>query len=119
MQQEKFLMFRNRLQKVHRHLRRQAHRLKVCCYRVYDHDLPEFPLCIEIYEDKVYAAEYKRHHKMSETQHEEWMEKSLNVIREVLDVSADNIFLKLRLRKPGRLGQYQKTSAEQHELVVH
>jgi len=119
MQEEKFLMFRNRLQKVHRHLRRQAHRLEVSCYRVYDHDLPEFPLCIEVYEDKVYIAEYKRHHKMSEAQHDEWMGKSLNVISEVLDVSADNTFLKLRQRKAGRLGQYQKTADERHELVVH
>ena len=119
MREEKFLMFRNRLQKVHRHLRRQAHRLKVSCYRVYDHDLPEFPFCIEIYEDSVYTAEYKRHHKMSETLHDEWMEKSLNVIREVLNVSAEKTFLKLRQRKAGRLAQYQKTAAEQHELVVH
>ena len=119
MQEEKFLMFRNRLQKVHRHLRRQARRLKVSCYRVYDHDLPEFPLCIEIYEDKVYTAEYKRQHKMTEGQHDEWMEKTLNVIREVLDASTGNTFLKLRQRKAGRLGQYQKTADERHEFVVH
>jgi 23S rRNA (cytosine1962-C5)-methyltransferase len=56
---------------------------------------------------------------MSETQHDAWMGKSLNVISEVLNVSADNIFLKLRQRKAGRLGQYQKTADEGHELVVH
>jgi len=39
---EKFNMFRNRLEKVNRHLSRQAKRQLISCYRVYDHDLPEF-----------------------------------------------------------------------------
>jgi 23S rRNA (cytosine1962-C5)-methyltransferase len=48
----------------------------------------------------------------------EWMEKSLLVICEVLNVSKENIFLKLRQRKPGRLGQYQKFDEVQHEFIV-
>ncbi|HEV8283228.1 MAG TPA: class I SAM-dependent methyltransferase [Chitinophagaceae bacterium] len=112
-------MFRNRLQKVYRHLSRQAKRLNVFCYRVYDHDLPEFPFCIEIYEDKLYVAEYKRRHNMSEQEHDEWIEKSLHVMNEILEISKENIFLKLRQRKPGRLGQYQKTGGQQHEFIVH
>ena len=59
-------MFRNRLVKVFRHLRKQARRLGVSCYRVYDHDLPEFPFSIEFYGDNLYVAEYKRHHGMTE-----------------------------------------------------
>jgi 23S rRNA (cytosine1962-C5)-methyltransferase len=119
MQEQKIIMFRNRLQKVYRHLSRQAKRLNVFCYRVYDHDLPEFPFCIEIYEDKLYVAEYKRRHNMSEQEHDEWIEKSLHVMNEILEISKENIFLKLRQRKPGRLGQYQKTGGQQHEFIVH
>src|SRR5215216_1883748 len=99
MQDEKFIMFRNRLQKVARHLGKQAQRLRVSCYRVYDHDLPEFPLCIEFYEDKLYVAEYKRRHGMTEEEHDEWMQQTLNVISDVLDMPHENIFLKLRQRK--------------------
>ncbi|MBD0289377.1 MAG: SAM-dependent methyltransferase, partial [Flavisolibacter sp.] len=36
-------MFRNRLEKVYRHISRQAHRQGITSYRIYDHDLPEFP----------------------------------------------------------------------------
>jgi 23S rRNA (cytosine1962-C5)-methyltransferase len=118
MQQEKMDMFRNRLLKVFRHIGKQARRLGVTCYRVYDHDLPEFPLCIEFYGDKLYVAEYKRRHNMTEEEHDEWMEESLNVICEILSVSKENIFLKLRQRKPGRLGQYQKFDEVQHEFIV-
>lgn len=111
-------MFRNRLVKVSRHLSKQARRLNLDCYRLYDHDLPEFPFCIEFYNDKLYVAEYKRRHGMSEEEHDQWMEKSLETISEVLAVNKDNIFLKLRQRKPGRLGQYQRINEEQHEFVV-
>ena len=111
-------MFRNRLSKVFRHTGKQAKRLGASCYRVYDHDLPEFPFCIEFYGDKLYVAEYKRRHNMSEEEHDEWMEKSIEVICEILAVTKENIFLKLRQRKPGRLGQYQKFDEVQHEFIV-
>lgn len=97
---------------------KQAKRLGISCYRVYDHDLPEFPFCIEYYGDKLYVAEYKRRHGMTDEEHDVWMEESLAVIMEVLSVSKENIFLKLRQRKPGRLGQYQKYDEVQHEFEV-
>jgi 23S rRNA (cytosine1962-C5)-methyltransferase len=118
MLQEKLMMFRNRLTKVYRHLGKQARRMGISCYRLYDHDLPEFPLCIEFYGDKLSVAEYKRQHGMTEEEHDEWMEHTIGVITEVVNVAKENIFLKLRQRKPGRLGQYQKFDQVQHEFEV-
>ena len=114
----KFLMFRNRLQKVYKHLSRQALRQNVSCFRVYDHDLPEFPFIIERYEENVYVSEYKRHHKMSGEEHETWLKKSGEIIADVLEVESKNIFFKLRQKKEGRLGQYQKLDERKHEFVV-
>ncbi len=111
-------MFQNRLTKVFRHLGKQARRQGISCYRVYDHDLPEFPFCIEFYGEKLYVAEYKRQHGMTDDQHDDWMEQSLAIITAVLAVEKENIFLKLRQRKPGRLGQYQKFDEVLHEFMV-
>ena len=119
MTDDKFLMFRNRLEKVYRHLSKQAKRMEVTCYRLYDHDLPEFPFCIEIYEQNIYVAEYKRRHGMSDEEHEEWIRKSIVIICEVLKVTEENVYLKLRQKKPGRLGQYQKTAENRSEFIVH
>lgn len=116
---DKFIMFRNRLEKVYRHLGKLAKKKGVTCYRLYDHDLPEFPFCIEIYEVNVYVAEYKRRHGMEENEHDQWIEKSIDVVSEVLQADKENIFLKLRQKKPGRLGQYQKTGESRSEFVVH
>ena len=112
-------MFSNRLTKVFRHIGKQAGKQGIRCYRIYDHDLPEFPFCIEFYEDKLYVAEYKRRHGMTEEQHDEWMEQCLLVVSEVLTMPKGNIFLRLRQRKAGRLGQYQKLNNAQHEFIVH
>lgn len=116
--QDKFDMFRNRLEKVYRHLGKTAKRQGVSCYRIYDHDLPEFPLCVELYGDKLYVAEYKRRHGLDDDEHETWLSKALQVLSEVLSVPEDHIFLKLRQRKPGRLGQYQRLEQAHNEWIV-
>jgi len=115
----KYLMFRNRLEKVYRHLKKQAKKQGITCYRIYDHDLPEFPLIIEIYEDKLHVSEYKRRHLMSEEEHEEWLNECVKIMRDVIQISEGNIFLKTRKRKEGRGNQYQKTGESKNELVVH
>lgn len=115
---EKFEMFRNRLTKVYRHISKQARRQGITCYRVYDHDLPEFPFCIEIYENNIYLAEYKRRHTLTEEEHEQWLEDCIQVISEILELPSDNVYIKQRQRKAGRLGQYQRVATEQDFFVV-
>ena len=114
----KYLMFKNRLEKVYRHLSKQAKRQYITCYRVYDHDLPEFPLLIEIYETRVYVSEYKRKHDLSDEEHDQWWEQCRKIISEMLKVDENDIFLKLRQRKESRLGQYQKVDTRKTEFIV-
>jgi 23S rRNA (cytosine1962-C5)-methyltransferase len=118
MSEEKLVMFRNRLQKVWRHVSKLAKRQGVTCYRVYDHDLPEFPFCIELYEDKVYLAEYQRRHGMSEEDHSAWLESCVPVISGILEAPDEQIYFRERRRKAGRLDQYEKLGSEQEFFVV-
>ena len=111
-------MFRNRLAKTWRHTSKLAKRQGVTCYRVYDHDLPEFPFCIELYEDKVYLAEYQRRHGMSEDDHAAWLESCVPVICGVLEVPDERIYFRERRRKAGRSDQYEKLASEQEFFVV-
>lgn len=111
-------MFENRLAKVLRHTGKQAKRLQVGCYRVYDRDLPEFPLIIDMYEDKVYLSEYKARHHLTEEQHEAWLQQSIQAIAKVTQVADSNIYVKHRKRKSGRQDQYQKTGEEMEFFTV-
>ena len=111
-------MFRNRLLKVYKHRSKLARRQQVSCYRIYDHDLTEFPFCIELYEDKVYLAEYLRRHGMEDEEHDAWLDKCLEVITEVTEVQATHIYVRQRKRMSHREGQYEKIDTKQEFFTV-
>ena len=111
-------MFRNRLAKVYKHRSKQANRQNISCYRLYDHDIPEFPFIIDVYENNLYVSEYKRRHGMEEEEHQQWIEASIVVMTEITGIPDENIFSRQRQRKAGRLGQYEKISSEKSEFVV-
>ena len=115
---EKLVMFQNRLHKVYKHKSKQANRQNITCYRVYDHDLPEFPFCIELYDDKVYLAEYLRRHGMTDEEHEQWLEECVAVICALLPVADANVYIKQRKRKANRLDQYEKTDTKAEYFSV-
>ena len=118
MSEEKLQMFRNRLLKMYRHISKLARRQGITCYRIYDHDLPEFPFCIELYEDKVYLAEYNRRHGMTDEEHDAWLEGCVPVISGILEVPDEKIYFRQRRRKAGRLDQYEKLASEQEFFTV-
>lgn len=105
---DKLIMFQNRLQKVFKHKSKQAKRLQVSCWRLYEHDLPEFPFCIEIYDDKVYLAEYARKHGMSEEEHDLWLDDCMDIISELLQVPIEKIYVRQRKKMHHRSQQYER-----------
>jgi len=119
MTEEKFIMFRNRLAKVFRHIGKIAKRQNISCYRVYDYDLPEFPFCIEIYDDKIYLAEYKKRFEMADKEHGEWLDECLKIISEITQIPSEKIYARQRQRKEGREGQYEKLDSKEEFFAVH
>ena len=114
----KLPMFENRLRKMYKHYAKLARRQEVACFRFYDHDLPEFPFAIDLYKDVVHAAEYKRRHGMEDEEYDAWLEACKEVIASVLEMPKEAIFMKVRQRKAGRQGQYEKFSEERVERIV-
>jgi len=111
-------MFRNRLAKVYKHRSKQAKRMQVSCYRIYDHDLPEFPFCIELYEDKLYLAEYLRRHGMTDEEHDAWLDNCLLIISEITGIDPALIYVRQRKRMSHREGQYEKIDTKQEFFTV-
>jgi 23S rRNA (cytosine1962-C5)-methyltransferase len=113
----KYEMFANRLRKNVRHLRKWAVRQDISCYRLYDNDMPEFPLAIDRYEDIVHVAEYAREHGMEPDEHAAWLQRCVETISTVLEVDAPLIFLKFRQRQKG-LTQYDRFNRLGAEYIV-
>jgi 23S rRNA (cytosine1962-C5)-methyltransferase len=115
---DKLQMFQNRLLKVYKHKSKLARRQHISCYRVYDHDLPEFPFAVELYEDKVYLAEYLRRHGMDEEAHEAWLDSCKETISNTLDVPVEKIYDRQRRKMHHRSQQYEKLNVQEEFFTV-
>ena len=103
-------MLANRLRKNLKEFSRWAEREGISCYRLYDADMPEYNLAIDLYHgDKlwVHVQEYAAPKTIEEEKSKARLKEALAVIPGVLDVPYEQLFLKVRQRQKGT-SQYEK-----------
>ncbi len=100
-------MFANRLRKNLRNLGRWARQQGIGCYRLYDADLPEYALAIDLYEQWVHVQEYEAPRTIDPDLAAARLREALAVLPEVLGVPAAVVYLKVRRRQKGS-AQYGK-----------
>jgi 23S rRNA (guanine2445-N2)-methyltransferase / 23S rRNA (guanine2069-N7)-methyltransferase len=99
--------FANRLQKNLRKLLKWAEREGVTCFRVYDRDIPEYNVSVDIYGKWIQVQEYAPPSSVDADLAASRLSLVLAVIRETLGVKRERIFIKTRLRQKGK-HQYEK-----------
>ncbi len=107
--------FSNRLRKNRRHWSKWARRRGIGCYRLYDRDIPEFPLAIDWYEGEVHAQVFAR--KGQEPLDDADEEKIGIAICEAMEIPAEALAFKTRQRQRG-LSQYEKTGQRGRPRIV-
>ena len=100
-------MFANRLRKNLKKLKKWANREGIDCYRIYDTDLPEYAVAVDLYGDEVHLQEYRAPKEIDENKAVERLREVQDAIPLVLDLSPDKIHLKVRQQQKGNL-QYEK-----------
>ncbi|MFK5927510.1 MAG: bifunctional 23S rRNA (guanine(2069)-N(7))-methyltransferase RlmK/23S rRNA (guanine(2445)-N(2))-methyltransferase RlmL [Desulfuromusa sp.] len=100
-------MFANRLRKNLKKLKKWAVREEVDCYRLYDADLPEYAVAVDLYGDEVHLQEYRAPKEIDERKSAERLREVQDAIPLVLDLFPDKIHLKVRQQQKGNL-QYEK-----------
>jgi len=110
-------MFANRLEKNRRRLKKWLKRSGETCYRLYDADMPEYALAIDVYGERVHVQEYAAPKSVDAAQAQKRLFEALAVIPEVLEVDPARVVVKRRERQSGR-AQYQKqaTTGERFEV---
>ena len=114
-------MFANRLRKNRKQLARWREREGVSCYRVYDADMPEYAVAVDVYEGEqrwVHVQEYEAPKSIDATKARLRLRESLGVIIEEFELSRDNLFFKVRRRQRGS-SQYTKLAESRHVHEVH
>jgi len=104
-------MLANRLRKNLRKLRRWVKREQITCYRVYDADLPEYALSVDLYGNWVHVQENDRPDSVDPLKAETRLHDGLAAIRELFELSAQDVFVKHRGRQRGT-SQYEKLGDE-------
>lgn len=109
--------FANRLRKNAKHWSKWARRQHVECYRVYDRDIPEFPLAIDIYGARAHLQEFDTGWQISDEEHAAWVHSIKDAVSEVLQLPLEAVTFKLRARQKG-LAQYEKTGSRGDNFIV-
>ncbi|WP_069383492.1 bifunctional 23S rRNA (guanine(2069)-N(7))-methyltransferase RlmK/23S rRNA (guanine(2445)-N(2))-methyltransferase RlmL [Halomonas caseinilytica] len=110
-------MFANRLMKNRKRLSKWLKRSGESCYRLYDADMPEYALAIDVYGDRVHVQEYAPPRSVDSGQAQKRLHEALGVIPEVLGVDPAQVVIKRRQRQSGR-AQYQKQDASGERFEV-
>ena len=113
-------MFSNRLLKNKKQLSKWVKRENIQCYRLYDADIPEYSVAVDVYGDEVHVQEYVAPKKVDPVKSFARLQDVMNALPVALKIPASKVILKQRLKQQGSK-QYEKQS-ETHrfkEVVEH
>lgn len=103
--------FYNRLKKKKRLLFPWAERHGLDAFRLYDRDLPEVPLTVDIYGDYVMICDYRK-----DKRPREWLGEMKKKVLAATGVPDARLFIHERHSRAG--GQYEKEENPPHEIIV-
>lgn len=113
-------MFANRLRKNLKKLTKWAKQNQVHCYRLYDADLPEYAVAVDVYQGEqtwVNVQEYESPKTIDPAKANLRLAGIIAEIPKVLEIPADQVFLKIR-RKQKSTDQYEKQGDSRRFHVV-
>ena len=109
--------FTGRLAKNYKHYSKWARRNGLDAWRLYDRDVPQFPLIIDLYGERIHLQEYHTGWQIEDADYQAWIAAVQQAICEVTGVPLWQISLKTRRRQKGE-SQYEKTGREGEDFIV-
>lgn len=110
-------MFANRLQKNLKQLGKWARREGIECYRLYDADMPEYAVAVDLYRDYVHVQEYAAPRSVDPDKAQARLLDALAAIPQALGVAQSRVVVKRRERQAGTK-QYQRQAAQGEFMEV-
>ncbi len=110
-------MFANRIRKNRRRLAAWVKREGIECYRLYDADMPEYAVAVDIYGDAVHVAEYQAPKGVDPEAAERRLEEVRAALPQALGVAPEAVVYKQRRRQRGD-EQYRKHDSRGEFIAV-
>ena len=109
--------FANRLRKNYAHLKKWAAREDVHCFRVYDADLVEYAVAVDLYESSAHVQEYAPPSTIDPARAEERLGDIIALVPEVLGLQQTDVYVKQR-RRQRPTEQYGRMATRGRKLEV-
>lgn len=109
--------FANRLKKNIKGMKSWLKQNNVNCYRIYDADIPEFNVAIDVYGDHIVIHEYAPPKDIDEAKSAARLQEVIYFAPKILNIETDKVALKVRTKQKGK-SQYQQLSKSKQALVV-
>lgn len=96
---EDAVMLENRLRKNRKRLGRWARREGITCWRLYDAEIPEYNLAVDLYEDAAVVQEQARPPSVDADVADAHLRDAMRVVPEVLGLPPTDVHLRVRQRR--------------------
>jgi 23S rRNA (guanine2445-N2)-methyltransferase / 23S rRNA (guanine2069-N7)-methyltransferase len=110
-------IFANRLRKNVKALKSWIEKNNIHAYRVYDADMPEYSVAIDIYNDWAHVQEYAAPKTIDPQKAQDRLNQVIEAIPSVLDIPAEHIVVKQRRQQKDH-SQYEKLNAQNKYITV-
>jgi len=114
---EHALMFINRLKKNYKHLKKWARKNNISCYRVYDADIPQYAVAIDVYAHWIHVQEYQAPKTVDKNKAFQRINDVIDVVADTLETKQEYVVLKTRKKQSGT-SQYEKLDKKHQRTIV-
>ncbi|MCK8136652.1 bifunctional 23S rRNA (guanine(2069)-N(7))-methyltransferase RlmK/23S rRNA (guanine(2445)-N(2))-methyltransferase RlmL [Pseudoalteromonas sp. 2CM28B] len=111
------MSFANRLKKNKQGLKNWLKQNEVEAYRVYDADIPEYNVAVDIYGDSAVIFEYAAPKEIDEKTSEKRLQDVISLTAQQLNIAPENIAVKVRKKQKGE-EQYTPMAKQNRTMVV-
>ncbi|MDO6446910.1 bifunctional 23S rRNA (guanine(2069)-N(7))-methyltransferase RlmK/23S rRNA (guanine(2445)-N(2))-methyltransferase RlmL [Colwellia sp. 1_MG-2023] len=115
--EQKDSAFANRLSKNKKNLKSWLKKEQIACYRIYDADIPEYNVAVDVYGDYLVIQEYAAPKTIDEAKVTKRLQEVIYFAPKVLNVPTEKVVLKTRAKQKGS-NQYQKVSESKQSIVL-
>ncbi|GHE82244.1 bifunctional 23S rRNA (guanine(2069)-N(7))-methyltransferase RlmK/23S rRNA (guanine(2445)-N(2))-methyltransferase RlmL [Thalassotalea profundi] len=109
--------FANRLLKNKKNLKNWLKKEQIECYRLYDADIPEYNVAIDIYGEYLVIQEYLAPANIDPNKVAKRLQEVLYFAPKVLEIPTDRVVLKTRSKQKGN-NQYEKVNKSQQSIIL-
>ncbi len=102
--------FANRLRRDLRHIGRTMRRQGIACYRLYDADLPDYNLAVDVYDDWAHVQEYAPPREVPPELAAARLARAVTIVSDTVGVDQAHVVVKQRRRQRGA-AQYERRAA--------